>query len=269
VALCREAGIAGQSISAGLGALRKANYAATGLYSHAFFSLSIGFERVLKLLYIIDYGITHSRAIPSEDILRNTFGHDLEKLFQFSRTLYSKSTRDWPEFNLPVGGIEDKIVIFLSEFAKATRYYNLAYLTGGRTASNFGDPVSTWFTSIGSDIMARHYRPARQARDAAVAAFIGEQIGRYAMVMHTAEDGTPLSDVESASLQTGKNRILQKYGTFYCAKISRYLYMLLFDLVHDAHKSRVAIPYLYEFFFPFMNDDRYLLSRLTFPPRGQ
>jgi hypothetical protein len=50
-AFTREAAIAGQSIGAGLAALRKANYAATGLYSHAFFSLTIGLERMLKIIF--------------------------------------------------------------------------------------------------------------------------------------------------------------------------------------------------------------------------
>jgi hypothetical protein len=66
IAFCREAAIAGQSISAGLAALRKANYVATGLYSHSFFSLSVGLERLLKLIYLIDHAIKNDGAYPTE-----------------------------------------------------------------------------------------------------------------------------------------------------------------------------------------------------------
>jgi hypothetical protein len=65
LALLREAGIAGNSLSAGLAALRKANYAQVGIYSQAFFNLSTGFERFFKLLYILDR-LIESRSFPTD-----------------------------------------------------------------------------------------------------------------------------------------------------------------------------------------------------------
>jgi hypothetical protein len=63
---------------------------------------------------------------------------------------------------------------------------------------------------------------------------------------------------------------MQKYGTFYCAKIVRFGFAIMYDLEHEAQKAGLDdVPALHEFFFPFFNDDAYLLSRKTFPVRGR
>jgi hypothetical protein len=113
------------------------------------------------------------------------------------------------------------------------------------------------------------FTESQKERDRRSAVIIEAMLGDHMHVLHTAEDGSPLTDIRSASLQTGKNKVIQKYSTFYCARIVRFFYMILYDLQHVAHSMRLSVPYLDELFFPFMNDDAYLLSRKTFPPRGQ
>jgi hypothetical protein len=63
-AFAREAGIAGHSISSGLTALRQVNYAQKGLYNQAFFGLSIGLERLLKLIALIDFALLNHGTYP-------------------------------------------------------------------------------------------------------------------------------------------------------------------------------------------------------------
>src|SRR5262249_50693073 len=132
-ALGREADIAAQSISAGLGTLRRANYAQTGFYSHAFFSLSIGLERLLKLIFLIDHALQNGGAFPSEGDLRNSFGHDLEKLFAHAMAVHRRMPKPDERYELPPGDLAFEVLRFLAAFAKTTRYYNLAYLTRGKT----------------------------------------------------------------------------------------------------------------------------------------
>ena len=269
IALSREAAISGQSISAGLTAIRKANYAANGLYSHAFFSLSIGIERLLKLIFILYYAESNAGRFPSEDILKKQLGHDLQKLYTYALSVHERLPDKQRRYELAENGIECSIIKFLSDFAKSTRYYNLNYLSGGAGVASARDPITQWFGDIGGAIIERHYSQRQQQKDMQSAALIEELVGGFAFVRHTAEDGTPLDSMMSASLQTGKNKIVQKYGTLYCARIARFLYMLLYDLTHRAHRGGMEIPFLCEFFFPFMNSDKYLLSIKTFPPRGQ
>lgn len=267
-AFCREAAIAGQSISAGLAALRRANYASTGLYSHAFFSLSIGLERMGKLIFIVDHMRKNNGAIPSEAALRE-IGHSIERLFSHIEEIHFALPDQGGRYPLPKDGIERRIISFLSEFNQKTRYYNLNYLSNPKTPANARDPIALWDAEIGKLIYAEHYKEKMRRRDATAAKFIHDRMSDFTLVLHTSEQGESLTTVEAASLQTGRNKVLQKYGTLYCAKVCRFFYMMIYEVHRDAVKNGHEVPFLDEFFFPFMNDDSYLAQRKTFPPRGQ
>ena len=265
LALLREAGIAGNSLSAGLAALRKANYAHVGLYSHAFFSLSIGFERFLKLLYVMEL-LIETGQFPTNDELR-TVGHDIEKLFERAQAIKAKYNIDTDPVAIDGESVETQIILFLSRFAKSTRYYNLNLVTGN--ARNSVDPIADWFANIGKPVLRKHFSPGKQAKVKRSAEEIERIIGQFALVDHTAEDGVSLDNVYTASYQTGMTEIVRKYGTLYSARLCKFLYYILLDLRHRCHSKQIQVPYLDELFFPFMNSDAYLLSLRTFPPRGQ
>jgi hypothetical protein len=166
-------------------------------------------------------------------------------------------------------GLENDIITFLARFATSTRYYNLNFLAGKAQPSQTMDPIAEWSTNIGSKILVRHYSQRSRKRDQRSAAVIGAMMAPVTLVRHVAEDGTVLDTVEDASLRTGENKIMQKYGTFYCAKVVRFPYMILYDLEHEAQRARLDdVPALHEFFFPFLNNDSYLKGRKTFPIRG-
>jgi len=222
IALTREAAIASQSISAGLTSLRKANYAATGLYSHAFFSVTIGLERLLKIIFLLDVAIQTGGAYPTDQDLRTRFGHDIRKLFSFAREIHARLPNEGSRFPLNPGGLEDDIIEFFSKFAVSSRYYNLNFLTGRINKTQQVDPIAEWYKKIGSRILMLHYSEAQRQRNIQSAIIIEHMLGSFTAVLHTTEEGSPLTDVKSASLRTGENKIIQKYGTFYCAKIVRF-----------------------------------------------
>lgn len=267
-AFAREAGIASRSISSGLNALRTANYADKGLYNHAFFGLSIGLERLLKLIVIINFAIENGRSFPDDEYLRK-LGHNIERLFAEIRKVDDRLPGSERRYGFVSGGIEDEIIAFLSRFATSTRYYNLDFIAGRAQPANSMDPIAEWSNRIGREILKRHYSPKRRERDEQVAHAMDALLSPVSSIRHSAEDGTALNTIESASRRTGENKVMQKYGTFYCAKIVRFAYMILYDLESDAHASGLDdVPYLHEFFFPFLNDDSYLKSRKTFPAAG-
>lgn len=78
-ALQREAQLAAEQIAIGVTTLGKANHAQPGLYSQAFFGLSIGLERLGKLIIIANHAIDNSGRFPSDNDLRQ-IGHDLRKI---------------------------------------------------------------------------------------------------------------------------------------------------------------------------------------------
>ena len=267
LALVREAAIAGHSLSGGLSALSKANYAQDGLYGHAFFGLSVGMERTLKLIFILDMLINDNR-FPADKELRG-FSHNLVELFEKAEEIRVRHAIK--PASLVSKGVERSIIVFLSSFAESTRYYNLDFLTDSKKVSKgVKDPIAEWFTVVGERIFAKHLTPRRRAEIEHNAKVIGKLMGDYAHVAHTAEDGSALNTARDASYQAGLNKTLQKYGTFYCARICRYMYVILSSL-HRISMSDVKllqIPFLDELYYPFDNEDSYLIRQKTFPPRS-
>jgi hypothetical protein len=277
-ALSREAAIAGQSVGAGLTALRKATFQAEGLYSQAFFSLSIGLERMLKLIFVVDNMMQnggrlatdqalHGGRLATDQALRR-LGHDLEKLSTHAEGVRRRLPQDNLRYALPPGDVAEAIVGFLSRFAKSTRYYNLDYLSGTNHAGS-DDPIKEWFERVGGVILNKHYTRAMQKRDEEWGEMDDSMLGSVTKLLYTAEDGTLIDNWKMWSRQIGKVHVLQLHGTLYSARVVRYHYETLFELVHAAHSSRLEVPHLYEFFFPFLNDDAYLKRRRTFMPLSQ
>jgi hypothetical protein len=267
-AFAREAGIAGHSLSAGLTALRKANYVDKGQYNQSFFGLSIGFERLFKLILLLDFAVCNGGVYPNDAYFRD-LGHDLTRLYAEVRKVHARLPDPDGRYEIPAIGVENDIIAFLSRFAKSTRYYNLDFLAGRSQPQSSMDPIVEWYADIGRQILATNYSKRARERDKHDAGVIEALMGPISMVRFSTEDGQELNTLEAASLKTGENKILQKFGTFYCTKIARFAFMILYDLEREAHGAGLDdVPALNEFFFSFMNDDRYLKSRKTFPVRG-
>ena len=76
--LANEASLTASLLGNGLNALRKADIYNKGLYYQAFFSLSIGIERLLKIILITQYRCAHEGDFPVDLDLKK-IGHDLNK----------------------------------------------------------------------------------------------------------------------------------------------------------------------------------------------
>lgn len=99
--LANEASLTSSLLGNGLNALRKASIYNKGLYYQAFFSLSIGVERLLKIIIITQYRSEHNGDFPV-DIDMKKIGHNLIKLCQYTGIQFKKDC------------IHEKIVIFLA-----------------------------------------------------------------------------------------------------------------------------------------------------------
>ncbi len=145
--------------------------------------------------------------------------------------------------------IEMDLIYFLSKFAKSTRYYNLDFITGSKNANYSRDPIAEWFDVVGGRILKKHFTYRQRKKVKHSASVIEFMLADVATIMYTSESGSALTSIAAASEQTGVNAVMQKYATFYCARICRYLYEILYHLVHLAHQRRFDVLYLYEVFF--------------------
>lgn len=135
--LANEAALTASLLANGLNALRKASLYNKGLYYQAFFSLSIGMERLLKMIVIQQYRVEQEGDFPTDMNLRQ-LGHDLIKLF--ART------------GIVLDGhpLHPKIVAFLNDFAKKSRYYNIDSMLNNNV--QYEDPLAAWYL-LSQDIL--------------------------------------------------------------------------------------------------------------------
>jgi len=130
--LLNEAGLSSTCLGQGLTALRKANFVFKWNYYQAFFLLTIGIERLLKVIIVSKYKVENN-CFPKNEFLKK-LGHDIKQLIQVveSYNLDDKKIE---------GEIELLIIDFLTNFAKSSRYYNLDAITG---SGNSHSPLSEW-----------------------------------------------------------------------------------------------------------------------------
>ena len=260
-ALGRESQLAASQIAIGVTALGRASYADKGRYAQAFFGLSIGLERMAKLILIAEHCIQNQGRFPTDAELRR-FGHDIESLLSHCEPIAQKYRVGKKYADRPDSLIHMGIVDTLSEFAKLSRYYNLDLVAGGK-AAQLPEPIWAWWTRVGVPILDKHYTAARRKRDYEHATIIGAMMGGHAMVLHHDESGRQITDMAELSALTGATKIVQKYGQLYSLHLVRWLTYTIFELSHTgAYRDRiVALLGLYEPFGQFMNDDAYLRGR--------
>lgn len=127
----------------GLTALRRANLGdKKGFFYSAFFELSIGFERVLKLVLILDH-MTHNKLVPPDSKTVEDYGHKLCFLLEATKAVCA--TNGVTELGaFSADSLPIVILGFLDDFAHpGGRYSNINKLTGHRYQSK-ADPILQW-----------------------------------------------------------------------------------------------------------------------------
>ncbi len=156
--LQNEAALMEGCLSIGLTALRSATVEDKSKYYSGFFNTSIAFERLMKLIVVVDHMLSHDFIPPTKKELTK-HGHDLNDLYQLSVEIANRADITMPPQDslyqlsveianrtditmLPRDSIEGKILNFLSKFAKFSRYYNLDSLNS--RPSKDVDPLTGW-----------------------------------------------------------------------------------------------------------------------------
>lgn len=132
--LLHEAGLSSTCIGQGMTMLRKAWWQDEWNFYQAFFLLSIGIERLLKIIVILKFKADNNR-FPNDDLLKR-LGHDIKKLIT---TVESYNINE----EVITCEIETSIIDFLTAFAKTNRYYNLDAISGMQSTTN---PLREWKT---------------------------------------------------------------------------------------------------------------------------
>ena len=261
-AMQREAQLAAEQAAHGITLIGRANHAQTGLYIQAFFALSIGLERMGKLIVLADYANRHNGAFATDKDLRK-IGHDLGPLLNKREDIAASLNQDRDHSLRPNNLIHQGIIDVISLFATKLRYYNLNHISG--SAQGQHDPVALWWEKVAIPICDLHYTERQRKKDIEEATIMENLLGESLVVLHSTETGDSINSIERLFTQAKATKVVQKYGRLYTMQIIRWLASMLFELSHrGAYELRIqAILGLHEPFTIFFNDDSYLLGRKT------
>jgi hypothetical protein len=160
----------------GLTALRHANLGETqkGLFYSAFFELSIGFERMMKLIVILDHMGRHDLAPPAKNRIEG-FRHDLVKLFAEVKEIGTSLGIEVLDQHNPTS-VSYRTLVFLNDFAHTDgRYSNINHLIGKSSASK-AEPLGAW-AQLAQGILLDCATTRERARVETSGKLMGEKIG--------------------------------------------------------------------------------------------
>lgn len=255
--LTREASLAAMSLGSGLTQVRRYNYAQTGYFFNGMYSYCVGLERVLKIVAVYDHRLANANRSPSNAVLKG-FSHDLASLLAHADAIAARRSLSI-DTSHKADALHPKIIQWLTDFAKTTRYYNLDTLTGKTHATD--EPLVRWEKEVCGEIVARHYRPS-QARLQELR-LVKQVLGSFAHVQYTSGAGTQLNDPASAVDESATIKVKQKFSLYYLYRLSRFACQVLIELEYAGN----FFPNLREFFPLFTSDDRaWILARRTWDP---
>lgn len=267
-ALHREASLVSQILGSGATALGRASYGSGfGEYYTAFFGLSIGIERLAKLILVADYALENGGELPGQSVVRK-YGHKLKELIAQIGGIAGKRGISVPYIR-PDHPICAAVINCLDAFSDASRgrYANFEAI-GNPSFDPANEPVNKWWTEVVEPILDRHYR-GKRAEDGVKqrAAIIDSMIGDITLVLHTSETGEIMSDLTTASERTGQTKWAQKYGRFYTLSVVRWLAHIFDEMTHTAgyQPGLDSLFGHYEFFQTYTVEDNFLLTRKVWP----
>ncbi|MCY3824215.1 MAG: hypothetical protein OXG62_10140 [Nitrospinae bacterium] len=263
----REASLVRHLIGSGVTSLGKANYAdKEGEYYTAFFGLSIGLERLAKLILVADFTILNDGQMPAEEVVRN-FGHKLVLLLDTVNEI-SINHNLVLEYTRPNSEISNVIVECLDAFADASRgrYANFASLGDPNLGPE--EPIRKWWGDVVELILAEHYygKPV-QERVEGNATIIDSLMSSVSTVFYFDEEGDAIKDVYSASVRTGQTEIVQCFSRFYALMVVRWLSDVFSQLSQKAcgEHNVEAFFGVYEYFNTYRVADNFLKTRKIWP----
>lgn len=228
--LLKEAGLITSCIEQGLTSLRKASFQNKASYYQAFFLLTIGIERLLKIIIITKYRIDGDE-LPSNKDLKD-YGHNIGKLFQ--KVVNEQRPND--NF-LDSDEIYKQILNCLSRYALVSRYYNLDTITNAKRSE---DPVHEW-KKIQNIIEKRHGKP----RDLTYLSRETQNIlNNKLFISMTNEQDENIDTATNYLLEFTNLDKVQGYSVLYLYQIICYLVDILNELSYKKH----MLPYFTEFF---------------------
>lgn len=260
--LAQEAHLAKNTLLSGFDLLLKANFFQDkdGYFYSAFFHISIGMERILKLAVVTHYMLTNNYQTPTIKQLKKDFGHDI-------RTLYTESLKLLPIYLHPNAATpprtqnDEALIDFFTEYGVGSRYFNLNEVC---EAKQDRSPLDKWL-AVASDIYEEYTSHQIRERSALNLIYRMDRKGiRNDFTPHLDEHDHPMTVFDCLYRQY----VVQKSTPLIIWRLIEILqpiHFLLESMAHRTHDEEtqhkdMVIPH-YEDFFYFLRADKQSIKR--------
>lgn len=237
--LLKEASMTSTSIGNGLTLLRKADISNKGNYYQSFFQLTIGLERLMKIIIISKYRGENER-FPNNRILKE-YGHKISNLFDVVSEYYNGNYENPKQNNICC-----EMLTFLTEYAMNTRYYNLDVLTNREV--NTLDPLIHW-SNIQNLIRDKHKKHVAKEKQKFMN-LLNTIMNENSAVYIFNEQNKLITNYNELATHSDDLDFIQGYATFYMLKILDYL----IDNLINIEEQYKLYPFLREFFYYYHGD---------------
>lgn len=255
ITLNNEGAFARNILGLGITEISKANYASLGIYWQAFTNLTVGLERLAKLVILLDYAIENNGKFPNFKYLKE-IGHDLLKLYEISQEIMKKHQIKMRFAQNLESEIHQNILNVLNNFAKSDRYANINFLTGGYQDNN---PVTDWAIKVDDWIWDNDISYKKQEQ-----IYHNAEIVKQSPIftLYISELDELITDIYDASVLTGKWQAVVPYRRLYLVQIIRYWTEIFLELTDKCHSKQILVPYFSETYAPlFLANDSYIKKR--------
>ena len=228
--MIRELGIVAHLIGSGLSTIRKADFVQHGKFGSSFFELTLGLERICKIVIIRKYQRINNGDFPTNQYIRN-FSHSIKDLI-------SEVFNGYETKYIGKDEIIDDMIEFFSEFAKSIRYYNLDSITKNMNPQN--DPMKLW-SKIQDKIVERHYKGKTYSD---FEEMIINGLEDHATFIHRDMEGNTINGARDF-FERGKTiETIQSFSVFYIRRIM----VDIVKIINTEESKYYVIPVMSEIF---------------------
>lgn len=232
----QEAYLISSCLATGLTALRRADVHNKGDFYIALFNLSIGLERLMKAIFIIDHMQKNGGTIPTRKVLKDRYRHDLILLYD-ACAVVGESLGIKINDSCFLDRVDGSIMKLLNDFAQTTRYHNL---DGLHSQSQHIDPLEHW-DNILCEILKVDVRPATISKIMAGAKLVSDAIEDITYVNMTGLKQEKLSLLDAIS-QPELHGQAVRYAILRIINILHPLKEIIRKLSEDYYYSCKGLP---------------------------
>lgn len=262
--LAQEAHLAKNTLLSGFDLLLKANFFQDkdGYFYSAFFHISIGMERILKLAVVTDYMLSNNYQTPTIKQMKKNFSHDIN-------TLYGESLNMMPLYRHPNAIVQfrtnndDALIDFFTEYGSGSRYFNLNEVCEAKMDRS---PLEKW-RDLSSSIYEEYTPPKIRQKSALNLMYKMDRTGSSnGFTSHVDEYGHPMTTFDCFHRQY----VIKKSAPLIIWRLIQVLRPIYFLLEAMAHKATdyeienkitsMVIPH-YEDFFYFLLAEKSTIKR--------